>query len=87
MMHLCGITVNAGLEIEGRLKRGPPLSSSSTRKNSTYINLYMHTFSGDPTAMLPSPRTANMRTVQHGSDILSIMLFNSTSISISSVTT
>lgn len=45
------------------------------------------TFSGDPTAMLPSPRTASMRTAQEGSDILSIMLFISTSISINSVTT
>lgn len=45
------------------------------------------TFSGDPTAMLPSPRTASMRTVHEGSDILSIMLFISTSISINSVTT
>lgn len=45
------------------------------------------TFSGDPMAILPSPRTANMRTVQQGSDILSIMLFINTSININSVTT
>lgn len=45
------------------------------------------TFSGDPSAILPSPRTDNMRTVQQGSDIRSIMLFIKTSININSVTT
>lgn len=65
-------------------------SSYSTVAHSICVCLCMYvccTFSGDPTAILPSPRTANMRTVQQGSDILSIMLFINTSISINSVTT
>lgn len=62
-------------------------NSQRNMKSVPLLSLCGLTFSGDPDAIFPSPRTANMRTVQLGSEILSIMLFIRTSISISSVTT
>lgn len=57
--------------------------TAETRHNAGPV----HTFSGDPTAMLPSPLMDSMRTVALVSEMRSIMLFISTSIIMSSVTT